>query len=303
MTFFFLASNFLASLRMHRRPTQGRWQGMLMAVLGAAAVWGETGTPQPAKQSRRAGSKIVEIGAADARETGKLPQLTTELSQQAAAAVSRRDWAAARDAYREMLVEDPDNALALANLGSVELQMRELDAAVDHLDRAVRQKPALTQTWLTLGMAYYEREENLRALSAISRAVADRPEDPRARNYLAATAKALGWLGAAESELQRALDLDPNYAEAHYNLALIYLERRPPALEIARRHYLRAVELGTPRDPLVEKQLNEEATEESATESAKPAPEPAEPPKKPVSPATAGGSRPKANPSAKRKPK
>jgi tetratricopeptide (TPR) repeat protein len=211
----------------------------------------------------RAGAKVVGIGAADAKDTGRLPELTNELAYRAAAAVSKRDWESARAAYAEMLVGEPDNALALANLGSVELQLGDLDSAVEHLERAVRQKPALTQTWLALGMAQYEREDHLRALSAISRAVAEKPDDPRARNYLAATAKALGWLGAAESELHRAIDLDPNYAEAHYNLALIYLERRPPAIELARRQYLRAVELGTPRDPLVEKQLNDEPAEET----------------------------------------
>jgi tetratricopeptide (TPR) repeat protein len=303
MTFFFLASKFLASLLMGERRKHTAWPGTLMLAVSAATIWGETKDPRASGSPRREGAKIVEIGAADARETGKLPELTTELSQHAAAAVSKRDWTTAREAYREMLAGDPDNALALANLGSVELQLRDLDAAVEHLDQAVRQRPALTQTWLTLGIAYYEREDNLRALSAISRAVADKPDDPRARNYLAATAKALGWLGAAESELQRALDLDPNYAEAHYNLALIYLDRHPPVLEIARRHYLKAVELGTPRDSLVEKQLNEAGSEETNSEKPESVPAArADQPTKPVDASKPAASKPKPK-ATTRKPK
>lgn len=228
-----------------------------MTVLCGAVLWMSGAHAQPAAGGNRTGSKIVEIGAADASEAGKLPALTNELAQRASAAVSRRDWKGARAAYQEIVEADPASAPALANLGAVEYQMKEYDAAIGHLERALREAPGLGQTWLTLGMVYYEKEDHMRALSAVSRAVAERPEDPRAHNYLAAVLKALGWIGAAESELQRALDLDPQYAEAHFNLAITYLERRPPAIELARRHYLLSVELGTPRDEVVEKQLNE----------------------------------------------
>lgn len=232
---------------------------------------------QTPAEKERTGSKIVEIGAADAADAGKLPALTRELAQRASAAVSRRDWPAARAAYQEMVDAEPSSAPALANLGAVEYQMKEYDAAIAHLEKALREAPGLGQTWLTLGMIYYEKEDHMRALSAISRAVAERPEDPRAHNHLAAVLKGLGWIGAAESELQRALDLDPQYAEAHFNLAITYLERRPPATELARRHYLLSVELGTPRDGVVEKQLNETPSEE-IIKSSETSSEPAQPP-------------------------
>jgi tetratricopeptide (TPR) repeat protein len=112
-------------------------------------------------------------------------------------------------------------------------------------------------------MVHYQRDEFYRALSAVSRAVAEKPDDARGHNHLAAVNKALGWTTAAEAELQKALDLDPGYAEAHFNLALLYLERKPPAVEMARRHYLQAVELGAPGDELVEKQLKEFADDEN----------------------------------------
>ena len=248
---------------------------VLLCLLGVRADAEEPAAPIPG----RAGAKVVEIGSEGAEATGGLPALTNELAQRAAAAVSRRDWAAARAAYQEMVEADPTNAPALANLGAVEYQLKDFDAAISHLEKAVAAKPGLAQTWLTLGMVHYERDDPMRALSALSRAVAEKPDDPRAHNHLAAAAKALGWLGAAESELQRALDLDPDYAEAHFNLALIYLDRRPPAVELARRHYLRAVELGTPRDELVEKQLNDSQDEE-INESKSSEPSPAPPPKK-----------------------
>jgi tetratricopeptide (TPR) repeat protein len=280
-----------------RRPRARHRDALSFCVLALTAL---AATPAPSEEppaTPPAAAKVVEIGAAAGQEAGTLPPLTQELAQRAAAAVSKRDWVAARAAYREMVEADPANAPALANLGAVEYQLKDYDAAISHLERALAVKPALSQTWLTLGMVHYERDDPMRALSAISRAVAEKPDDPRARNHLAATAKALGWLGAAETELQRALDLDPGYAEAHFNLALIYLERHPPAVELARRHYLRAVELGSPRDPLVEKQLNESHSEEinqgepSATDASPPT---AAPPK--AKPKPAASPKPKPSP-------
>lgn len=180
-----------------------------------------------------------------------------ELSKKAAMAVARQQWEEARALYQKLVEVTPDHAPALVNLGTVEYQLKAFDEAFEHLDKAVRLDPNLTQAWLTLGLVHYERKEWWRSLSALSRAIADEPENPRAHNYLAATLKQLKWSAAAEAALQRALDLDPAYAEANFNLAVLYLERRPPSPELARRHYLRALEFGSSRDEALEKQLKE----------------------------------------------
>ena len=95
----------------------------------------------------------------------------------------------------------------------------------------------------------------MRAVSCVTRAAHESPGDARIRNSLAIVLKKNGWAGAAESELQKALDLDPRYAEAHFNLAVMYLERRPPSLEMARRHYDAARQLGASPDTEMEAQL------------------------------------------------
>ncbi len=207
--------------------------------------------------------------AQESNENGKKSASTvtdtkksSDLARKAALAVAKKDWESARDIYKEILHNSPENVPILVNLGTVEFQMKEYADALAHLEKAVRLQPGLAQAWLTIGLAHYERQAWWLSLSALSRAVAEDPADPRAHNYLAATLKGLQWPTAAEASLQRALDLDPEYAEAHFNLALLYLERRPPSPELARRHYLRAVELGSPRDDLMEKQLKEAANEE-----------------------------------------
>ena len=62
----------------------------------------------------------------------------------------------------------------------------------------------------------------------------------------------------AKALFERALQLDPDYVEANFNLALSYLQRTPPAVELARRHYYRAIDLGAAPDPLVEKSLGDD---------------------------------------------
>ena len=90
------------------------------------------------------------------------------------------------------------------------------------------------------------------------------PADPRAHNSLAIILKRIGWTNGAEVELQKALDLDPDYTEAHFNLAVMYLERKPPSLEMAGRHYRKARALGAAPDEIVEQQIRgESAVEES----------------------------------------
>ena len=197
-------------------------------------------------------------GFADS-ETGSLLAFTGELAKKAASAVSRRDWKGAKSIYEEMLKGEPDNALTLSNLGAVEYQMNDLPAARGHLEQAVQQQPKLAATWITLALIYYQDKDLHLALAAISRAVHERPNDARARNYLGVIIKALGWSNGAEAELQRAIKMDPNYAEAHFNLALMFLERKPPAIELASRHYAKARALGAAPDKLVEKQLVEVA--------------------------------------------
>jgi tetratricopeptide (TPR) repeat protein len=233
------------------------WPSLVRTLAVAFAVL-LAGTAHPQDGTKATKDSPFSAGFADA-DTGRLPAFTTELAKAAANAISKREWKAAKAAYDEMLKGEPDNALTLSNLGAVEYQMGDMAAARTHLERAVQQQPKLAATWITLSLIYYQDKDLHLALSAIIRAVHERPDDARARNYLGVIIKSLGWSNGAESELQKAIKIDPNYAEAHFNLALMYLERKPPAIELASRHYATARSLGAAPDALVEKQLVEVA--------------------------------------------
>ena len=190
-------------------------------------------------------------------KAGHLPPNTTGLSEIATAAFAKKDWAKARKAYLEMLRSDPKNALTYANLGTVEEQAGNAKDARLYYLHAVELNPALQQTWLALGLLSHEQGDNYLAVSALSRAVHEDPTDPKAHNYLAVVAGALGWVDAAEAELQRAIELKPDYANAHFNLALMYLDHKPPSVELAKRQYDKAVSLGAPKDEIVEQKLKQ----------------------------------------------
>jgi len=198
-------------------------------------------------------------------------------------AMRRRDWKAAAAAWQQTVKLEPANAGAWANVGRVQLQQQENAAAAAALEKAVALQPALADAWVALGMAFDRTGAPLRAISCLTRAAHEAPADARVRNTLAIVLKRYGWTAAAESELQKSIDLDPRNAEAHFNLALMYLEHLPPAREMARRHYDTARELGAERDSEVETRLAGPPTAVKDTPPAEPAsPAAKKPPAKPV---------------------
>lgn len=177
-------------------------------------------------------------------------------AQQALEAFAKGDLKKARDSFEKLVEKQPDNSVFLLNLGTVEFRMNDLDAAERTLKDTVLFDPNAAPAWLTLGLIYVERNQPAEALAALSRTVLLEPGNARAHAYLGVAIGQRGWLFGAEQELRKAIEIDPEYADAHFNLALFYLQRTPPALELARRHYQRALALGAAPDPLVEKQLD-----------------------------------------------
>ena len=136
----------------------------------------------------------------------------------------------AREAYLRVLKIEPDNLPALVNLGSTEYRLGNNKEGERLLRRSLQIKPDNPTAWLNLGIIYLERDEPMRSLAAIAQAVVLAPNDAVARNYLGVAAGRNRWFDAAESELRRAVELQPDYADAHFNLAVFCLERDPPAV-------------------------------------------------------------------------
>lgn len=212
--------------------------------------------------------KASQFSAANANPTGMalgvldksvddqgLPAELEEVSKEGALASADQDWNRAAAAYEKMIQLAPRNALAYANLGIVEYRRKNFEAARTALRRSLQLNPAISQNWLTLGLVYHQEQSYELAIASLARALHQDPKDPRAHLYMAVVIHDYGWGSAAETELHRAIEIDPNYADAHFNLALMYLEKDPPAVELARRHYYVAKDLGAPPDAEVEKRI------------------------------------------------
>ena len=185
-------------------------------------------------------------------DQASLPPGLTTLAQEGALAVADNDWEKARRVYLDMIGLAPDNALAFANLGVAEHELGNLLAAAGNLGKSIELNPHIARNWLTLGLINYEQGDLTLAISNLTRAIHEAPDDAESRLILAAVVRDYGWPDAAVTELQRAVELNPKLASAHYNLAVTYLGMKPPRLELARRHYYAAIDLGTPASPEIE---------------------------------------------------
>ncbi len=171
-------------------------------------------------------------------------------------AMAQKKFDAAETDFKKLLDLSPDNVSALVNLGLIEFRLGRAEDSQKYLQRAIRIKPDADLAWMILGVIYNNQNDLEAATAALAQAVYLNPENPQAHNYFAVTLSKRGWYSAAEDELEKAIQLSPDFAEAHFNLALVYLQLNPPAVELARRHYQKALDLGAAPDPDVQQKLD-----------------------------------------------
>ena len=90
------------------------------------------------------------------------------------------------------------------------------------------------------------------AEKVLRRAIILNDQDFTAHNYLGIVLAASGNGKAGESEIMKAIEINQKYADAHFNLAVIYATGKPPSKMMAKKHYAKAIELGAPPDASLE---------------------------------------------------
>lgn len=177
----------------------------------------------------------------------------------------------AAESFREAVALAPDNYLAHHNLGEALRKLNDFDGAIRHLDESIRLKPNFPNAHRALGLALGERKEQierLRPVASLGIALAfgtcgpiavmpaifapsmlsapDRnPQESldRADHFSDGSAqqhfeRGKRWYqrqrpNAAIAEFATAVDLDPELAEAHVFLALIYKDLERPEISIS----------------------------------------------------------------------
>jgi Flp pilus assembly protein TadD len=168
---------------------------------------------------------------------------------------AQRRYAEAEEKYKQVLAMDEKNALSLANLAAIQLEMQKLDEADANLKRALEYAPQDPYILSLTGMLRFQQGKYDEALDALSRSAQLDPKNAETQNYLGITLSQQGQREAAETALRKAVSLNPNYGGAHHNLAVIYASQKPPFLELARYHYNKSLALGQPGNPDLDKQL------------------------------------------------
>lgn len=193
----------------------------------------------------------VETPAVGTPSPMVLPEISPELKAlltQARDAFVGGNFAAAEKLYQQVVEQQPENVLALANLGVSQFRQGKLTAAQLALERAIKVSPTDAFSLTTLGAVMIEQNRIEDAVAYLERANQSAPDDPIALNYLGVASSQLGQFGKAEQSLRRAITVKPDYAEAHFNLAVIYATAKPPSIALAKRHYEKALELGARPD-------------------------------------------------------
>ncbi|MEP6810646.1 MAG: tetratricopeptide repeat protein [Chthoniobacterales bacterium] len=188
----------------------------------------------------------------DAAFKPSVPEELLPLARDAKQNFDSGKFRAAEQQYEQILAKSPNNLYAVSNLGAVYFRTGRLKAAELTLKKATTLAPKDEFSRRTLGIVYYRQAKYDEAVTELTKALAINPKSFIAHNYLGITASEKGWQEAAEKEMLEAIAANPDYVDAHYNLAVIYATNKPPAKELAKRHYTKAMELGAQANPALE---------------------------------------------------
>jgi tetratricopeptide (TPR) repeat protein len=179
---------------------------------------------------------------------GKFKELLAQAKEQ----FDRQDYIQAESTFQEALKISPDDYFALSNIGVVQFQLGKMSEAEESLKKAADKSKDSSFALTTLGIVHYRQQRYDDAERVLRKSISVNDQDFTAHNYLGIVLAASGKGKAGESEIMRAIEINPQYADAHFNLAVIYATGKPPAKMMAKQHYKKALELGSPPDPSLE---------------------------------------------------
>jgi tetratricopeptide (TPR) repeat protein len=200
-------------------------------------------TPSPPAKSR------VAHSAKD------LPPGAGALMADAIRASLERDYPRAEEKYQEILRQDENNIYVLAHLADAQFAEGHLDECEKNVNRALALDKDDPASLYLLGILRYRQEKLDEGLDALSRSAQLNTTNPSTQFYLGCVLADKGMRPAAETAFRKALQLEPDYSDAHFNLALVYATGKPPSPELARWHYKRALNLGHAKSPKLEELL------------------------------------------------
>ncbi len=130
---------------------------------------------------------------------------------QAKSHIKKGQFTEARQLYHSILETFPQNQQAKKGL-----------IAIQHGSVSQKNQSSPSQAQIDTVIALYAQGQIAETLNAIAILTKDYPNESLLYNLSGVCYKALGQLDAAVSSYERALAINPNYADAHYNLAITF---------------------------------------------------------------------------------
>ncbi len=103
-----------------------------------------------------------------------------------------------------------------------DLKMNEFKSAIEELEYLGNTAPDLEYIFTNLGLAYIKIENYKGAKQAFQRAISQNNSDAIAYNHLGIINRMQGHFDEARLAYERAINIDPEYTQAHLNLGILY---------------------------------------------------------------------------------
>ena len=130
------------------------------------------------------------------------------------------DQAAA--SFEQVIAEEPDDAEAYYNLGTLNLRRNNLGDAQRYLEQAVRLRPDYPEAWNNLGMVAGEQRHDEEAVRNFKQSLLLRPDFAIALLNLGNLYRRMGNYDEAGKLLNHALELEPDDPEVNYGVGMLY---------------------------------------------------------------------------------
>lgn len=212
----------------------------------------------------------LDPARATSRPVSELPAGVAALVAEAQRDFAARRFSDAEAKYKQVLDRDDKNVATLGNLAAIQIEMGRLDDAERNIRKSLQLDPEDSYSLSLLGSLQYRQEKFDEALDTLAHAARVDPRNAEVQNYLGLTLSQKGMRNAAESAFRKAIELNPNYTGAHYNLAVAYLTQKPPSIELGRFHYQKAIDAGMQRNEEVERLLNRTSASDAPRTPAQP---------------------------------
>lgn len=216
------------------------------------AVGGTRGEAAAGEPEAGATNVPPEVVAGRPDATAAFAAQKRGLAVSAESAFRSGNFAEAEETYRLIVEADPSDIRMLCNLGVSLLKQEKFGDAIPRFQEALTRDEANPFAHLMLGVCHWKLRQPELAIDRLNRSLVLQPANPQAWLYLGLVALDAGRWQDARTAFGKAIEVKPDYALAHYNLAVVHTKPGMADPVQAKRSYEESLRLGGARDEAIE---------------------------------------------------